>query len=267
MNNVLFTWIRKEFTGVWRGGRLTIFLIVCAGCGVLNPAMAKLTPLLLEVMKDQMAEMGLVLDAPNVTAWTSWEQYCKNIWMPLLIFVLMFGNIFTKEYGAHTLTPMVTKGLGKRTVLWGKAILLLLVWTVGYGLYFVVTYGYTEFYWPMGLSRRVCDMTLMFYAYSLYIIALVVFFSVLWKEFSGVLASMAAIVLGETFFSMIPKVSKYIPAAIASPAILMEKTGGEKEAWKYAGLSDFAGPIFVTLGITAALFVAATLLMKHKSVD
>jgi|GEM_PF-3196254 len=267
MDNVLFTWIRKEFTGAFRGGRMVIFLIVCAGCGVLNPAMAKLTPMMIEMMRDQIEGMGLTIDAPSVTAWTSWEQYCKNIWMPLLVFVLMFGNILTKEYSAHTLIPMVTKGLGKRTVLWGKTILLLLLWTAGYGLYFGVTFGYTEYYWPMDALGRVMDMTLMFYVYSLYIIALVIFFSVLWKEYSGVLASMAAILLGESLIGMIPKVSNYIPARLSSPAILMEKLPGEKDAWVHAGLADFSAPLLITLGVTVALFAIATWRMKHKSVD
>lgn len=266
MNNVMFAWIRKEFTDSYRSGRMIIFLIVCFGIGLMNPIVAKLTPKLIELMQDQMAEMGMIYDPPEVTALTSWEQYVKNIWIPLLVFVLMFGNIFTKEYSAHTLTPMVTKGLAKTTVLWGKAILLILLWTAGYAVYFGVTLMYTEYYWGTEayLMRRVWDMTAMFYLYSLFILALLVFFSVLWKEYSGVLVSMVAVLGLEMVFGMIPKIAKVIPGRISSPGMLLQK--GYEDRYEYA-LRDFAVPLIVTLVVIVALFVLSTILMKRKSVD
>lgn len=266
MNNVMFAWIRKEFTDSYRNGRMIIFLIVCLGFGLMNPIVAKLTPKLIELVQDQMTELGMIYDPPEVTALTSWEQYVKNIWMPLLIFVLMFGNIFTKEYGAHTLTPMVTKGLKKTTVLWGKAILLLLLWTVGFGLYFGVTLVYTEFYWGTEayLMRRVWDMTAMFYLYSVFILALLVLFSVLWSEYSAVLVSMVAILGLEMVFGMIPKVAKVIPARLSSPGLLLKK--GFEDRYEYA-LRDFAVPLAVTLAAVVALFVLSVIRMKRRSVD
>lgn len=266
MNSVLFTWIRKEFTDSWRNGRLIIFLIVCFGIGLMNPITAKLTPMLIEMMQDQMKDMGIVYDPPTITALTSWEQFAKNIWIPLLVFVLMFGNIFTKEYGAHTLTPMVTKGLKKTTVLWGKAIQLILVWTAGYAVYFGVTLMYTEYYWgtEAELMRRVWDMTAMFYLYSLFIVALLVFFSVLWKEFSGVLVSMVTVLGLDLVFGMFPKVAKVLPGRISSPGLLLQK--GFEDRYEYA-MGDFAVPFVVTLVVIVVLCVLSTILMKRKSVD
>ena len=68
----------------------------------MNPAIAKLTPWMMESMADSIAETGLVVTAVEVDAMTSWTQFYKNAPMALIVFLLMFAGILTSEYQSGT---------------------------------------------------------------------------------------------------------------------------------------------------------------------
>ena len=95
----LIAFIKKEFTEQLRSGRLMILGLLFVLFGIMNPAVAKLTPWLLEAMADSMEESGMIITAVEVDAMTSWVQFFKNVPMALIAFVLITGNAFTKEYG------------------------------------------------------------------------------------------------------------------------------------------------------------------------
>ena len=108
MNSFLAN-LNKEFTEIKRNGKLVVIIILFFAFGVMNPAVAKLTPWLLEVMSESMAESGMVVTEVKVDALTSWTQFFKNIPMALIAFVLMFAGIFTKEYEKGTLIPILAR--------------------------------------------------------------------------------------------------------------------------------------------------------------
>ena len=122
--------LKKEWMELVRTGRLLLLLLVFILFGIMNPAIAKLTPWMMEIMAGQLAESGFTLTAVTVDAMTSWSQFYKNIPMALLLFVLLFGGIFTSEYQKGTLIPVVTKGLSRRRIAAAKMVLLLGTWTV-----------------------------------------------------------------------------------------------------------------------------------------
>jgi len=66
--------------------------------GIMNPAIAKLTPWLLETMTDSLAESGMIVTDVKVNAMDSWVQFYKNIPMGLIAFGLLESSISTKEY-------------------------------------------------------------------------------------------------------------------------------------------------------------------------
>ena len=93
-----------------RTGKIWILLIIFILFGIMNPAIAKLTPWMVETMSDSLAESGMVLTEVKVNAMTSWNQFYKNISMALIIFALMLSGILTTEYQKGTLVNMLTKG-------------------------------------------------------------------------------------------------------------------------------------------------------------
>ena len=75
--------MKKEITEQIRSGKLTILAMLFILFGIMNPAVAKLTPWLLEVMADSMAESGMTVTVVSITAMDSWVQFFKNIPMQL----------------------------------------------------------------------------------------------------------------------------------------------------------------------------------------
>ena len=89
--------LKKEWMEWSRTGRMLILLLVFALFGIMNPAIAKLTPWMMENMAGSLSDAGLVATAVQVDAMTSWVQFYKNIPVGLIIFILVTSGNFTSE--------------------------------------------------------------------------------------------------------------------------------------------------------------------------
>ena len=78
--------MKKEFLEQIRTSKFVILGILFVLFGVLNPAVAKLTPALMEMLQETMAQSGIIVTEVEVTAMTSYEQFFKNIPMVFIIF-------------------------------------------------------------------------------------------------------------------------------------------------------------------------------------
>ena len=84
-----FAFFKKEVLESARSGKLLFLTLLFCAFGIMNPAIAKLTPWLLEIMADELAGSGMTVTEVTVDALTSWTQFFKNIPMALIAFVLM----------------------------------------------------------------------------------------------------------------------------------------------------------------------------------
>ena len=109
----LLAFIKKEYLEAARTGKITILALLFVLFGILNPAIAKMTPWIMEMLSDTLAEDGLIFTDIQVDALTSWTQFFKNLPVALIAFVLIFSDIFTKEYKSGTLLLVLTKGLSR----------------------------------------------------------------------------------------------------------------------------------------------------------
>ena len=100
---------KKELTEQLRGGHILILGILFMLFGIMNPAIAKLTPWMMELLSDSLAENGMVITEIPVDALTSWTQFYKNIPMALIVFVLITCGTLTAECQKGTLIPVLTK--------------------------------------------------------------------------------------------------------------------------------------------------------------
>ena len=94
----MMAFLKKEWMELCRTGRLLILLLIFILFGILNPALAKLTPWLMETLSESLADTGLVTTAVTVDAMTSWAQFYKNIPVGLIVFILICSSNFTTEY-------------------------------------------------------------------------------------------------------------------------------------------------------------------------
>ena len=205
---------KKELLETRRSGKLTLLALLFFLFGVMNPAIAKLTPWLMEIMSESLAESGMVVAEVTVDALTSWTQFFKNIPMALIVFLLVYSGCFTKEYEHNTLIPILTKGLPRYQVVLAKSLTLLLIWSAGYWLCFGVTYGYTAYFWDQTIVENLVFSSLSWWAFGIWTVGLTVLFSTLASTSGIVLLGTGSTVLASYLLELIPKVKKYVPTKL-----------------------------------------------------
>lgn len=62
---------KKEWLELIRTGKCVLLLILFTLFGIMNPAIAKLTPWMMEMLSADLSDMGLILTETNVDALTS----------------------------------------------------------------------------------------------------------------------------------------------------------------------------------------------------
>ena len=207
----LIAFIKKEFTEQLLSGRLIILGLLFVLFGIMNPAIAKLTPWLLETMADSLAESGMIVTDVKVSAMDSWVQFYKNIPMGLIAFVLLESSIFTKEYTSGTLVLSLTKGLERYKVVISKTVVITVLWSFGYWLCFGITYGYNAYFWDNSVAQNLIFSASCWWLFSVMVVTLMVLFSVVAKSNTGVLLGTGGVVLVSYLISLLPKCSKYLP--------------------------------------------------------
>lgn len=226
----LISFVKKEVIEQIRTGKLVIMGILCVLFGIMNPAIALLTPWLLETFAESMQSSGLVVTATTVTALDSWMQFYKNVPMLLIAFVLFESNIFTKEYETGTLVLSLTKGLKRYKVVTAKTLILYVLWTIGYWMSFGITYVYNAYYWDNSIAKNLMFSVGCWWIFGLWVISLMVLFSVMANSNAGVLVSTGGVVLVAYLISMVPKLGECLPTMLASSNALIYQT---VEANKY----------------------------------
>lgn len=251
----MLSFMKKEYLESARTGKLIILVMMFLLFGIMNPAIAKLTPWMMEMMSESMAESGLIVTDVQVDAMTSWTQFFKNIPMALIAFVLLFSDIFTKEYKSGTLLLVLTKGLSRYKVVLAKTALLLSLWTLGYGLCFAVTYGYNAYFWDNGIADSLFASAAVWWLFGVWVICLVVLFSSLLKNNAGVTLCTGGTVLFAYLSSLIPKAKTYSPAMLMDTASLL--SGAE-------GTNAYCKAIVVAVALCVACVVVSIPVMNKK---
>lgn len=211
----LLALLKKETTEQLRSGRILILAILFVLFGVMNPAVAKLTPWLLETLSDSLAESGMTVTGVTVSAMDSWVQFFKNIPMGLIAFVLLQSSIFTKEYQSGTLILSLTKGLERDWVVISKTVVLTVLWSASYWLCFGITYGYNAYFWDNSVAQNLLFSAVCWWLFGVWVILLTVLFSTLSKSNTGVLVGTGGIVLICYLIGLLPKIGKYLPTRLA----------------------------------------------------
>ncbi len=241
--------MKKELLDACRSGRMLLLGILFVLFGIMNPAIAKLTPWMASLLADQLAEAGMYVGEVVIDARASWTQFFKNIPLALILYLLVCASIFTKEYQSGTLVLLLTKGLKRRQVVAAKAAVLLLGWSVGYLLCFGITYGYNAYFWDNAIMEHLAAAVFAWWLFGIFATALTVFFSTLAKNTSGVLLGTIGGVVVSYLLSLIPKLAPFTPTA------LMHVTDGSiKKA------------VMVTAAVSAILLASSVPLLNKKTV-
>ena len=245
----MITFIKKEFTEQLRSGRLIILGLLFVLFGIMNPAIAKLTPWLLATMADSLAESGMIVTDVKVSAMDSWVQFFKNMPMGLIAFVLLESNIFTKEYTSGTLVLSLTKGLERYKVVISKALVLTVLWSLGYWLCFGITYGYNAYFWDNSIAQNLVFSVVCWWLFGMMVVALMVLFSTVSKSNTGVLLGIGGVVLVSYLIGLLPKCNKYLPTFLTDGNSLIYGLAETKTYMPSLMIAITTGVICFAIGI------------------
>ncbi len=237
----LLAFIKKEWMDLVRSGRLVILFVIFLLLGIMNPAIAKLTPWMMEMLSESMEQSGLVVTEVTVDAMASWIQFFKNIPIGLIAFVLINSNLFTKECSDGTLILVLTKGLARYKVIVAKTVILIFSWSVCYWMCYGITYGYNAYFWDNSVAYNLIETVTFWWVLGIFSVALIVLFSTLSQSSSGVLLGTGGVFVVSYLIGMVPKVTEYTPTLLMSTAELLS---GVKE------VADFTNAAIVTISIT-----------------
>ena len=242
--------LKKEFTEHIRSGRMMIMGIIFVIIGVMNPAVAKLTPWLMDMFAESLAESGMIMTEVTVTAMDSWMQFFKNLPIAIIAFLLLESGVFTREYQSGTLILALTKGLDRYKVVISKSLVMLIMWTVFFWLTFGITYGYNAYYWDNSIASDIFGAMVCSWLFGVFLVAAVTLFSTVLEFNTGALVGAGGVVLLSYIVGFIPAVSKYVPTHLLDGySILTSKAELSSYAWSCAitsvlSISAFVGSIF-----------------------
>ena len=244
--------IKKEITEQMRSGKLTVLGAIFVALGIMNPAVAKLTPWLIEMMSETLAESGMTVTVVSVSALDSWAQFFKNVPIGLIAFVLLQSGIFTREYGSGTLVLSLTKGLERYKVVLAKSAVLTVIWTVCYWLCFIITYGYNAYFWDNSVAKSLGFSVVCWWLFGMLVISITVLFSVLAVSNTTVLLGTGGAVLFSYILGFVPKIEKYMPTALSDGSSLVY---GLCEAKDYVpALVVTASLLFICFAVSVPIF-------------
>ena len=249
--------MKKEWMEQIRSSRLVVLTILFVLFGIMNPAVAKLTPWLFEVMAESMEESGMVITMVEVDAMSSWVQFFKNVPMALIIFVLLESSIFTKEYESGTLVLALTKGLHRYKVIFSKTVVLVTMWTVGYWVHFGITYVYNDYFWDNSIAKNLLFSVTCWWIFGLWVILLMVLFSTFANTNTMVLATTGAIVVVSYLIGLLPKLSKYMPT------LLMD---GNSLIYGAKTIEDYEIALTITIVTGLACILASVPILNKKRI-
>ena len=233
--------MNKEWMEYIRNGKILILFFLVIVYGVTSPTFAKLTPAMMEMMSDSLAQSGMIVTEVEVSALDSWNQFYKNYLMFLIPFIVLCSASFTKEYDKGTLILSLTKGMKRYKVVLAKLLVICILWTISYGCSVAITYGYTAYFWNQSIVENLSSSLFCCWSFGIFIISIMVLCSVIGKSNAFVLIGTGLVGLICNIVGMFADVETYTPSYLITPYLEWDAS-------------------FLTIGITASICILCWIL-------
>lgn len=120
---------------------------------------------------------------------------------------------------------------------------------------FAVTYGYNAFFWDNSIAVGLLPAMVHWWLFGVWIIGLIVLFSVLVKSYTGVLLGTGGSVLGVYLISFFPKAWKYTPTTLMESASLLIGT---------KSIEDYGIAVLITILLVVICLIVSITVMNRK---
>lgn len=244
---------KKELLETWRTKKLVLLFVIFMIFGLMSPLVAKLTP---EILKMSFGEEFPIV-AP--TSLDSWMQYYKNLsQIGIYLFAIVFSGVISQEIQKGTLVHLVTKGLNRSVIIGSKWFILYLQWTLILSLSFVITFGYTYFYFPDNASAHPWLAFFPLLIFGLFFCSLIIFTSTVARSsFEGLLLTIFVMILGY-IGGVFESLTTWNPVSLIGQNLVILQ-GTDR-------LSEYLPSILVTLLLTIVLIVMSINVLKRKKI-
>lgn len=250
--NAFFAFCKKECYEYVRSYKLFILLMVFLAFGFLNPLFARYLPALLA---DAMPD-GIAMQLPIPQLLDAWAQFYKNIsQLGIVIILIVFSTMLSNELQKGTLIHLFTKGLSRTTVILSKYLCAVCIWTLCYGLSFLVTYGYNFMFWPISNIPHLYFGIACVWLFGCLMISLLLLGSAITETSMGSLLCAGSFFILCMLTSMFPQLQDMQPVHLLDTFSLLQ---GQSEP------TDFLISLFLSLSLVV-LFITLTIqIFKHR---
>lgn len=244
-----FTFLKKELLESVRTYKMFILLTVFLLLGIMNPLIAKLTPEIVEMAMPA----GMDITVADPTAMDSWLQFYKNVGqIGVLVIVLVLSGMLSAELSKGTLINLLTKGLSRSAVIFAKFTYMIVMWTGGYALSYLVTWGYTVFLFPKGEASHVLVAAFFLWVFGVFLLAVLMLGSVLAGNSYGSLLITGGVFVVCMLLNMVPAVHKFNPLSLGMDNMaLIQNTVEAKELFPAVGIAA----IIVVLALAGSVML------------
>lgn len=248
-----YAFTKKELLEQLRTFKWLIIISVFFLFGMMSPVIAKLLPDIFS----QMEVEGMQIVIPEPTALDAYGQFFKNFTqMGILILLLVFGGTLSNELVRGTLVNILAKGLSRTAVILSKYTAAVLLWTLGYLLAAVTTYGYTVYLFKDASVENLIFSLFCLWLFGIFILALIFLSSTIASgNFGGLILSAVALVI-MLMIGIIPNTEKYNPITLASVNVAL--LSGTKE------VRELIGTIVITSIFTVGCLIFSIVMFGKK---
>lgn len=248
--------LKKEFMEMARGGKLVTLGVTFILLGIMNPAIAKLTPMIMKMASESMDGMGIVIEDVVINDIASWTQFYKNVPLAIIMLLVVFSGIITIEYQKQTIVPMLTKGISPATVFFAKFTAVQLIWALGYAITYCITYFYNEYFWGNSVEHVVFNAACI-YILGVFLLSVMFLMSVICEGNIAVIVATAVIFFVIYMLGMIPALKDYLPTKLMESSELMVGKSAS---------SDYTVSMVVTVTVSVICAAASGVLIRRKAI-
>lgn len=252
MKNIL-TLIKKDLIESIRSYKLLILSLVFLLFGFLNPLTAKILP---DIMPQLLPDnMPIVL--PPATPIDAWTQFFKNMTgMLMILFFILYSGTLTNEFSKGTVIPLLTKGLKRQVVILAKWGHLVLQWTFLFAINLAASWLYTILLLPGALDHLFISALFLWF-YGIWLISLLILFSVLFFNIYGVLIGLGGASMLLSLISIASFTQPYSPYRLVADNLMLITNELQ--------FNDFVISLLITAVLIPILLFISTKLLNKKA--
>lgn len=241
--NQLNILLKKDLMDLYRSKKILVLLIVFILFAILSPALAAITP---DLINSLSKGSDMVIKLPDPTYLDAYVQFFKNATqMCSFVLVIVYASLIVEERSKGTYATLINNNVKPSQFVLSKLITEILVFTIIYVISVIIFLTYTTFLFDKVFAPHYLIAFASYYFYIIFLIGIINFASALTKTTVMSIAVSFMMTFGIMIFDLLPRISRYFPD------YLINISNNVITSNKY--LSYFWPDVFISLGIVSVL--------------